>query len=135
MTGVEKLAMNWRSQRPSKTALFSAAALSLSLLSSFAISACKGSGGESRVSPCEVLGCDSPCSAAAPCGSGLYCGANNACTADCTSANGSCGAGQSCSANGKCVTGGIIDPGVDAGDGDDVPDGCVKEKVKVSSPI
>ncbi|HKO47675.1 MAG TPA: vWA domain-containing protein [Polyangiaceae bacterium] len=125
--------MNWRSQGPSKTALFGAAALSL-LLGSFVVPGCKGSSDESLVNPCDSLTCGSACSAAAPCGSGLYCAANNLCTADCTPATGNCGAGQSCSSSGKCVVGGVIDPRIDAGDPDDVPDGCIKDAVKVSSP-
>src|SRR6188768_301304 len=125
--------MTFRLRRPENRALFGAAAFAL--LTHFVVAGCSGSGRESKVSPCAtVLTCGAACSALAPCGSGQYCGPKDACTADCTPTDGNCGAGQGCSSNGKCVTVGGINPGIDAGGGD-VPDGCVKDEVKVTSPI
>lgn len=125
--------MNFRALRPSNKALLGVVVLTL--LSNLAVAGCNDSGRESKVSPCEsVLTCGAACSVLAPCTSGQYCGPKELCTADCTSTDGSCGAGHSCAANGKCVPGGGIDPNIDAGN-DDVPDGCVKDEVKVSSPI
>lgn len=123
--------MNFR-LRPSHKALLGAAALSL--LCDLVVAGCTGSSRESRVSPCDSkLTCGAVCSVLSPCSSGLYCSPKNVCTADCTAGDGNCGPGQSCSPNGACVTVGIIDPGLDAGD--DVPDGCIKADVKVTSPI
>jgi len=124
--------MTRRSKRPSKKALFGAAALSL--LSGLAAVGCKGSSGESRVSPCEsILTCGAPCSAQATCTSGQFCNASNVCTAECTATDANCGSGQVCNSSGKCVAGGTIDPGVQPGE-EDLPDGCVKDEVKVTSP-
>jgi hypothetical protein len=129
--------MNWLSQRPSKSALFGAAVLTL--LGSLVATGCKGSSSESRVSPCEsTLTCGAACSALGSCALGQYCGSSKVCTADCTPSDGNCKAGQSCNANGQCVVGGGIDPGVipgSGGAGADLPDGCVRHQVKVSSPI
>jgi len=130
--------MKRRSQRPSKSALFGAAALSL--LGSLVVVGCKGSSGESRVSPCEsTLTCGAACSAQGTCTFGQYCTSSKVCTADCTPSDGNCAAGQSCNANGQCVVGGGIDPGIIPGSGgagsEDLPDGCVRHEVKISSPI
>jgi len=129
--------MTRRSQRPSKKALFGAALLSL--LGSVVANGCKGSSGESHVSPCESsLTCGAPCSALGTCNSGLYCNASNVCTADCTPSDGNCSAGQICDSNGKCVVNidPGINPGLDAGNGDaDLPDGCVQDHVTFTSPI
>jgi hypothetical protein len=124
--------MNLRSLPPLKKALLGAAALSL--LGSLVATGCKGSSNESRVSPCEsVLTCGAPCTTLASCGGGQYCGASNLCTADCTPGDGNCVAGQVCNASGKCIMGGSIDTG-DAGP-EELPDGCVRDDVKVTSPI
>jgi hypothetical protein len=125
--------MTKRPLRFSKRALFGAAALSL--LGSLFAFGCNRSGAESHVSPCESkLTCGAACSPVATCSSGQYCGPNNACTAACVPGDGNCGAGQSCNPNGQCVVGGGINPGIDAGS-DEVPDGCVQDQVKVTSPI
>ncbi len=114
--------------------------LSLWLLGSLVATSCNRSSGQSHVSPCQsILTCGAPCSAVAPCSSGQYCNSSSACTADCTSTDGSCGADQICNASGQCVAGFDpgIDPGVDAGNGDagELPDGCVQDHVKFTSPI
>ena len=123
-------------QRPpcsSNRALFAAAALCL--LSSLIPSGCNRSSGESHVSPCEsTLTCGAACSALVSCESGQYCNASNACTADCTPSDGNCAAGESCNPNGQCVVGGGIQPGIEPNPGE-VPDGCVRDEVKVTSPI
>jgi hypothetical protein len=129
--------MTPRSNRPAPKGLFAVAALSL--LCGLVFPSCKGSGGESHVSPCEsVLTCGAPCSALGTCSTGQYCNASKSCTADCAPGDGNCGAGRSCNFYGQCVAGGNINPGLVPGDGDgdggDVPDGCIKKKVTVSSP-
>ena len=125
--------MTKRRLHSSKRALFGAAALSLA--GSLVAFGCGGSSGESKVSPCKTaLTCGAACSALVSCQSGQYCGPNNACTADCTPSDGNCGAGQSCSPSGRCVVGGNINPGIDAGS-DELPDGCIQDQVKVTSPI
>ncbi|MEI9935646.1 MAG: vWA domain-containing protein [Pseudomonadota bacterium] len=119
-------------------ALFGAAALSL--LSGLAATSCKGSSGESRVSPCESsLTCGSACSALATCVGGQYCSSSNVCTADCTPTGGNCAAGQHCNSSGQCVPGAEIDPSIDPGLGDagpgEQPDGCVQLDVKFTPQI
>ncbi len=66
--------MTRRSQRPSKKALFGAAALWLLLGSLAAAGLQRQVAAESRVSPCDsTLSCGAPCSAVTLCGSGQYC--------------------------------------------------------------
>ncbi len=127
-----------RSRTPSRKALFGAAALSL--LAGLLANACKGSGGESHVSPCQsTLTCGSACSTLVSCSAGQYCNSSNVCTADCTPTDGNCGAGHVCNASGRCVAGidPGIDPGIDAGDGDsgEQPDGCVEKDVTFTAQI
>ncbi|HYQ45338.1 MAG TPA: vWA domain-containing protein [Polyangiaceae bacterium] len=130
--------MTKRPVPPSKKALFGAAALSF--LVSLVAPGCTRSGGESRVSPCELsLKCGARCSASEPCTVGQYCNADQVCTADCTPTDGNCGSDHTCSSSGRCVAGGGIDPGVDPGTGDggpdDLPDGCVKQDVKLTPQL